>query len=58
MTIDGGDFVVDGRYADNALIIDYSTNRVGINLGAGNTPQANFHVKGEAEWKQLLAAIY
>ena len=51
MTIDGGDFVVDGQSVDNALIVDYSTNRVGINLGAGNTPQANFHVKGGQRWE-------
>ena len=51
MTVDGGDFVVDGQYVDNALIVDYSNNRVGINLGAGNTPQANFHVKGGQRWE-------
>ena len=51
MTIDGGDFVVNGQFVDNAFIVDYSNNRVGINLGAGNTPQANFHVKGGQRWE-------
>lgn len=51
MTIDGGDFVVNGQFVDHAFIVDYSNNRVGINLGAGNTPQANFHVKGGQRWE-------
>lgn len=52
MTIDGGDVTVNGQYSDNVFMVDYSSGRVGINLGAGNTPQSSFHVKGGQRWEE------
>lgn len=50
MTIDGGDVTVNGEYADNVFMVDYSTGRVGVNLGSGNTPSNALHVNGTVQF--------
>ena len=36
------------------LFVDSSNNRVGVNLGSGNTPQSNLHVKGGQRWEDTV----
>jgi len=50
MTIDGGDVTVNGEYADNVFMVDYSAGRVGVNLGSGNTPSNALHVNGTVQF--------
>jgi len=50
MTIDGGDVTVNGQYADNVFMVDYSSGRVGVNLGSGNTPSNALHINGTVQF--------
>jgi hypothetical protein len=49
-TIDGGDLTVNGEYTDNVFMVDYSSGRVGVNLGSGNTPSNALHVNGTVQF--------
>ena len=49
-TIDGGDLTVNGEYADNIFMVDYSRGRVGVNLGSGNTPSNSLHINGTVQF--------
>ena len=44
------DFTVDS----GTLFVDSSSNRVGINLGSGNTPASNLHIKGGQRWEDTV----
>ena len=55
LTFDGGDFIFNGQYNDRVLMLDYSTGRVGINLGSGNTPSNTLHIKGGQRWEDTSA---
>ena len=48
--IDGGDLTVNGEYSDNVFMVDYSSGRVGVNLGSGNTPSNALHVNGTVQF--------